>query len=102
MTKDIGRREVKGLNRVEEELSRATKDTAPFLIARLKERELTFTNSLRLRRGGPEIYRCLLRQHPMGRGVASVRTRFGGAQGAEWLRLRPGPLGQIEQQNFSL
>ena len=37
---------VKGLNRVEEELSRATKDTAPFLIAGLKERELTFTNSL--------------------------------------------------------
>lgn len=37
---------VKGLNRVEEELSRATKDTPPFMIAGLKERELTFTNSL--------------------------------------------------------
>jgi len=36
---------VKNLNRVEEELSRATKDTPPFVIAGLKERELTFTNS---------------------------------------------------------
>jgi Fe-Mn family superoxide dismutase len=37
---------VKGLNRVEEELAKANKDTPPFLIAGLKERELTFTNSL--------------------------------------------------------
>jgi superoxide dismutase, Fe-Mn family len=37
---------VKGLNRVEEELGKANKDTPPFLIAGLKERELTFTNSL--------------------------------------------------------
>src|SRR5215468_3463149 len=37
---------VKNLNRVEEELSRVTKDTAGFLVAGLKERELTFTNSM--------------------------------------------------------
>ena len=37
---------VKGLNRVEEELARVTKESPPFVIAGLKERELTFTNSL--------------------------------------------------------
>src|SRR5215472_14359074 len=37
---------VKNLNKVEEELSRVTKDTAGFLVAGLKERELTFTNSM--------------------------------------------------------
>jgi superoxide dismutase, Fe-Mn family len=36
---------VKNLNRVEEELSRTTKDTPPFVVAALKERELTFRNS---------------------------------------------------------
>jgi Fe-Mn family superoxide dismutase len=36
---------VKNLNRVEEELSRVTKDTPPFFLAALKERELTFRNS---------------------------------------------------------
>jgi Fe-Mn family superoxide dismutase len=34
------------LNRVREEIARVTKDTAPFLMAGLKERELTFANSL--------------------------------------------------------
>ena len=37
---------VKNLNKVEEELSRVTKDTPGFLVAGLKERELTFTNSM--------------------------------------------------------
>ncbi len=37
---------VKNLNKVEEELSRVTKDTPGFLLAGLKERELVFTNSM--------------------------------------------------------
>jgi len=37
---------VKNLNKVEEELSRVTKDTPGFVVAGLKERELTFTNSM--------------------------------------------------------
>jgi Fe-Mn family superoxide dismutase len=36
---------VKNLNRVEGELARANKDTAPFVVAALKERELQFRNS---------------------------------------------------------
>ncbi len=34
------------LNRVREEIVRVTKDTPPFLVAGLKERELTFANSV--------------------------------------------------------
>ncbi|PTL84157.1 superoxide dismutase [Vitiosangium sp. GDMCC 1.1324] len=37
---------VKNLNKVEEELARTTKDTPGFLLGGLKERELTFTNSM--------------------------------------------------------
>src|SRR5262249_39745123 len=37
---------VKNLNKLEEELSRVTKDTPGFIVAGLKERELTFTNSM--------------------------------------------------------
>jgi Fe-Mn family superoxide dismutase len=37
---------VKNLNKVEEELARVTQETPGFAIAGLKERELTFTNSL--------------------------------------------------------
>jgi len=37
---------VKNLNKVEEELARVTKDTPGFLVAGLKERELTFNNSM--------------------------------------------------------
>jgi len=37
---------VKNLNKVEEELSRVTKDTPGFVVGGLKERELTFTNSM--------------------------------------------------------
>lgn len=36
---------VKNLNKVEEELSRVNKDTPGFVVAGLRERELTFTNS---------------------------------------------------------
>jgi Fe-Mn family superoxide dismutase len=36
---------VKNLNRVEQELSRITADTPPFVVAALRERELTFRNS---------------------------------------------------------
>ncbi|HEX4353836.1 MAG TPA: Fe-Mn family superoxide dismutase [Polyangiales bacterium] len=36
---------VKNLNGVEKELARVTKDTPPFLVAGLRERELTFRNS---------------------------------------------------------
>src|SRR5882724_5468928 len=39
---------VRNLNRVEEELSRVTKDTPALLVAALKERELTFANSATL------------------------------------------------------
>ena len=39
---------VRNLNRVEEELSRITKDTPPPIVAALKERELTFANSATL------------------------------------------------------
>jgi superoxide dismutase, Fe-Mn family len=37
---------VKNLNKVEEELARTNKDTPAFVIGGLKERELTFTNSM--------------------------------------------------------
>jgi superoxide dismutase, Fe-Mn family len=37
---------VKNLNKVEEELTRVTKDTPGFLVGGLKERELTFNNSM--------------------------------------------------------
>jgi Fe-Mn family superoxide dismutase len=37
---------VKNLNRVEEELERITQDTPAFLVSGMKERELTFTNSM--------------------------------------------------------
>ena len=36
---------VKNLNKVEESLASVTKDTPPFVVSGLKERELTFTNS---------------------------------------------------------
>jgi Fe-Mn family superoxide dismutase len=39
---------VKNLNRVEAELASVTRDTAPFLVAGLKEREQTFRNSATL------------------------------------------------------
>ncbi len=39
---------VKNLNKVEAELANVTKDTAPFVVAGLKERELTFRNSAAL------------------------------------------------------
>jgi Fe-Mn family superoxide dismutase len=39
---------VKNLNKVEAELANVTKDTAPFLVAGLRERELTFRNSATL------------------------------------------------------
>jgi Fe-Mn family superoxide dismutase len=39
---------VKNLNKVEAELANAAKDTAPFVLAGLKERELTFRNSATL------------------------------------------------------
>ncbi|MBI5852421.1 MAG: superoxide dismutase [Planctomycetes bacterium] len=39
---------VKNLNRVEAELANVTKDTPPFVVAGLKERELTFRNSAAL------------------------------------------------------
>ena len=37
---------IKNLNKLEEELGRITKDTPGFLVSGLKERELTFTNSI--------------------------------------------------------
>jgi Fe-Mn family superoxide dismutase len=39
---------VKNLNKVENELGGVTKDTPPFVVSGLKERELTFSNSLAL------------------------------------------------------
>lgn len=42
---------VKNLNRVELELSRITADTAPFVVAALREKELTFRNSKSLHEG---------------------------------------------------
>ncbi len=42
---------VKNLNRVEQELTHITSDTPPFVVAALRERELTFRNSKTLHEG---------------------------------------------------
>jgi len=42
---------VKNLNRVEQELAKVTSDTPPFMVAALREKELTFRNSKTLHEG---------------------------------------------------
>lgn len=74
---------VKNLNKVEEELARVTKDTPGFLVAGLKERELTFTNSM------------ILHEHYFGnlggdgKPSGSIEKRLGAQHGsfARWEEL---------------
>lgn len=74
---------VKNLNKVEDELARVTKDTPGFLVAGLKERELTFTNSLILH----ELYFGNLGGDgkPGGAVQTSLSEAFGGM--ARWEEL---------------
>jgi len=54
---------VRNLNRVEEELSRVTKDTPPPIVAALKERELTFQRrDVRTYRSGNHTQACAFGQ----------------------------------------
>lgn len=71
---------VKNLNRVEQELSRITSDTPPFLVAALRERELTFRNSKQLH----EAYFANLGGN--GRRSGAIDTALGEAYGstASW------------------
>ena len=66
---------VKNLNKVEEELAETTKNTPGFLVAGLRERELTFTNSLILH----ELYFGSLGGD--GKAAGSVQTALGTAFG---------------------
>lgn len=67
---------VKNLNKVEEELARVTKDSPGFLVSGLKERELTFTNSVILH----ELYFGNLGGDgkPGGAVEAALSDAFGG------------------------
>jgi len=67
---------VKNLNAVEQELVRVTKDTPGFLVAGLRERELTFTNSVILH----ERYFANLGGDgkPAGAVAEALAARFGG------------------------
>ncbi|MGH9870087.1 MAG: superoxide dismutase [Candidatus Polarisedimenticolia bacterium] len=71
---------VKNLNKVEEELSRVTADTPGFIVGGLKERELTFTNSMILH----ELYFGNLGGD--GRAVGSILKDLASANGsfARW------------------
>ena len=71
---------VKNLNRVEQELSQFTKDTPPFIVAALRERELTFRNSKTLH----EAYFANLGGD--GRRSGAIETAIGQAYGttARW------------------
>jgi Fe-Mn family superoxide dismutase len=67
---------VKNLNKVEEELARVTKETPGFLVGGLRERELTFTNSVILH----ELYFGNLGGDgkPGGAVQAALSEAFGG------------------------
>src|SRR5258706_5858279 len=67
---------VRNLNRVEEELSRVTKDTPPPIVAALKERELTFANSATLH----ELYFGNLGVD--GRPAGAIEKAVAGAYGS--------------------
>lgn len=71
---------VKNLNRVEQELTHITKDTPPFIVAALRERELTFRNSKTLH----EAYFANLGGD--GRRSGAIETALGQAYGttARW------------------
>ena len=71
---------VKNLNKTEEELARVTKDAPAFVVGGLKERELTFNNSMVLH----ELYFANLGGD--GRAGSIVQTAIGGAFGsfARW------------------
>lgn len=74
---------VKNLNKVEAELASLTKDTPPFLVAGLKERELTFRNSAALH----ELYFGNLG------GNGKLDGQIAAALGADF-----GGLGKFEEQ----
>jgi Fe-Mn family superoxide dismutase len=67
---------VKNLNKVEEELARVNKDTPGFLVAGLKERELTFNNSMVLH----ELYFANLGGD--GKAGSSVQSALGRSFGS--------------------
>ena len=67
---------VKSLNKVEEELSHLTKDSPPFLWGGLKERELTFTNSMVLH----ELYFGNLGGE--GKPAGAIEKALGAAHGS--------------------
>ncbi len=71
---------VKNLNRLEQELSRVTQETPPFVVAALRERELTFKNSKTLH----EAYFANLGGN--GRRSGPIDTALGQAYGttARW------------------
>jgi superoxide dismutase, Fe-Mn family len=71
---------IKNLNKVEEELGRVSKDTPGFIVAGLKERELTFTNSVILH----ELYFGNLGGD--GKSAAGIQRAIGDACGgfAQW------------------
>jgi superoxide dismutase, Fe-Mn family len=66
---------VKNLNKVEGELARVTKDTPGFLVGGLKERELTFTNSMILH----EAYFAILGGD--GKASGPIQKLLAGAYG---------------------
>jgi len=63
---------IKNLNKVEDELARVTKDTPGYLVGGLKERELTFTNSVILH----ELYFGNLGGD--GKPAGTIQKAFGG------------------------
>ncbi len=66
---------LKNLNKVEDELARVTKDTPGYLVGGLKERELTFTNSVILH----ELYFGNLGGD--GKPAGTIQKALGGAFG---------------------
>jgi superoxide dismutase, Fe-Mn family len=74
---------VKNLNKVELELARVTKETPPFVVAGLKERELAFSNSAILHE---RYFRNLGGD---GRAPTSMQSKLAGAYGsfARWEEL---------------
>jgi Fe-Mn family superoxide dismutase len=71
---------VKNLNRVEEALASAAPDTPPFVVAGLRERELTFRNSVALH----EAYFGNLGGDGQARGPAAERLAAGTGGFAAW------------------
>jgi hypothetical protein len=66
---------VRNLNRAEQERSRITAETPPFVVAALRDRELAFRNSKTL----PEAYFAILGGN--GRRARAIETALGQAYG---------------------